>query len=117
MGGGIPPPYFYKINLHYMEYLTLDLIKKQCIIDACFIDDDSYLEHLGTVAEQMIEQEVDMPLEEIAANNDGELPMPLMHAALMYVDYLYGAERGSSTQEIQIPPAIIRFCQMYRRFK
>ena len=80
-----------------MEYLTLDLIKKQCIIDACFIDDDSYLEHLGTVAEQMIEQEVDMPLEEIAANNGGEL--------------------GSSTQEIQIPPAIIRFCQMYRRFR
>ena len=98
-----------------MKYLSLDLIKKQCIVDEDFEEDDGYLLYLGDVAEQLVEKDIDCSLEEVA-EEQGHLPAPLLQAALMYVDFLYGGDRGSTGNEVQIPPAIRRVCQLYRTF-
>ena len=91
------------------------MIKAQCVIDEDFEDDDVYLEHLGTVAEQLVEKEIDRSIDEVVSE-EGKMPYPLLQAMLLYVDFLYGGDRGSSGQEIPIPPAISRVCQLYRRY-
>ena len=66
-----------------MKYLNLDILKKHLNIDEQFHDDDSYIIELGMVAEQMIAHHLDDNLDMIAADNDGELPMPIIHACLL----------------------------------
>lgn len=97
-----------------MQYLTLDKIKKQCVIDSLFTDDDTYLESLGDAAEQLVEQQIDLPLSEIVAKNDGELPAPLEHAMKMIVEFFYN-NRGSD--ESQIPEAYFYMCKLYRNYQ
>lgn len=99
-----------------MTYLDLKMIKKQCVIDDDFHIDDEYLNHLGTVAEAVIAGEIDCSLSDIADKNGGQLPTPLLHAGYMIVDYLYGAERGSSGNDIQMPETILRFCRLFREY-
>lgn len=83
-------------------------------MDEDFHDDDAYLTHLGEVAEEMIAQEIDSPLDEIVAQNKGQLPKPLQQAMLLYVDYLYGGTRGSDNSNPEIPTAILHMCTLYR---
>ena len=45
-----------------MRFLTLDQIKKQLRIEPDFIEDDAYLEHLGEVAEQAVENDLNRTL-------------------------------------------------------
>lgn len=96
-----------------MQYLTIDKIKKQCVIDSTFTDDDTYLEALGDTAEQLVEQQIDAPLSEIVAKNDGELPAPLEHAMKLIVEYFYN-NRGSD--ESQVPEAYFYMCKLYRNY-
>ena len=42
-----------------MNYLTIDELKKQCIIDLDFTEDDDYLAALGDTAEALVEQQID----------------------------------------------------------
>lgn len=98
-----------------MKYLTLDMIKSQTLVDEDFEDDDMYLEHLGNVAEQLIEKDIDCSIDDVIAC-EGKMPFPLLQAMLMTVDFLYGGDRGSSGSEVPIPPAIRRVCQLYRRY-
>ena len=72
-----------------MKYLDLEIIKKQCNIDDFFTDDDNYLIGLATVAEQILEKNLDDSLDAIVEDNDGTLPAPLAHAALMQVAHWY----------------------------
>ena len=61
-----------------MKYLTIDQIKKQCVIDDDFLEDDDYLETLGDTAEELVEQEIDCDLNHVVAANGGEIPKPLL---------------------------------------
>lgn len=99
-----------------MRYLTLELIKSQCIIDQEFTDDDTYLSHLGDVAEEAVENEIDNKLEEVVASNNGKLPAPLLQAMLIYVDYFYGLQRGSDGNNPDIPKAFLHLCAIYRNW-
>ncbi len=72
-----------------MKYLDLEIIKKQCNIDDFFKDDDNYLIGLATVAEQILEKNLDCNIDIIVNDNDGSLPAPLAHAALMQVAHWY----------------------------
>lgn len=96
-----------------MDYLELDELKKQCVIDLDFTDDDEYLESLGDTAEQLVEQQIDCALGDVVAYYGGELPTPLKHAMKMIVEYLYD-NRGSA--ETKIPEAYFYCCQLYRNF-
>lgn len=94
-----------------MQYLELAELKKQLIIDDTFVEDDNYIESLGDVAEQLVNDHVDGQLDDIIANNSGELPATLHHAMLMIVDYLYDY-RGSGDQR-NVPEAYFVLCKPY----
>ncbi len=96
-----------------MQYLTVEQIKKQCVIDADFHDDDEYLEALGDTAEEIVEQQIDKSLVDVVSDNNGTLPAPLRHAMKMLVEYLYN-NRGSD--ESDIPEAFYYMCKLYRSY-
>lgn len=98
-----------------MNFLTLDIIKQQCIIDSDFHDDDIYLTHLGDMAEDLVAAEISCPLEEVVADNNGKLPTPLLHSMLLIVDYMY-AQRGSDGNNPDIPTAYMHLCRLYRDY-
>jgi hypothetical protein len=98
-----------------MQYLTLEELKKQCVIDSNFTDDDEFLKMLGDSAEDMCEQLLDMPLYEIEAEN-GELPETIRHALRMLVDYFYSTERGGSGTNTEIPSAVTSMLKLYRKY-
>lgn len=99
-----------------MRYLDIKQIKRQCVVDLDFKEDDMLLYSLGTAAEDMIEQEIDRSLDELAQANDGELPTPLMQAGYMLVDYFYSTQRGSAGVEVEVPEVIYRLCRLYRKY-
>lgn len=96
-----------------MKYLTLAQIKQQCVIDAEYDGDDAYLEALGDTCEQAVERQVNCKLEDLAAENDGDLPMPLVHAMKMLVEYLYSNRGG---EDVQIPESFYYLCHFFRQY-
>ena len=97
-----------------MTYLTLSMIKKQLVIDDDFTDDDEYLEALGDTAEELVEQQIDKALADVLADNNNNMPAPLIHAMKMIVEYFYD-NRGSAENEI--PSAFYYICSLYRCYK
>lgn len=89
------------------------MIKTQCVIDSEFTDDDNYLTSLGTVAEQIVQEQINESINTLAQNNGGEVPAPLLQAMLMIVEYLYN-NRGS--EQTDIPPVIMYICKLYRNY-
>lgn len=87
-----------------MTYLTLSTIKKQLNIDSSFTDDDTYLTTLGDVVEQIVAKHLESDLAEIASDNDGALPAPIVHAMLLLLATLYmSREHVTFSQSFQIP--------------
>lgn len=97
-----------------MQYLKLEDLKRQCVIDEDFHDDDEYLISLADVAEETVAQQTDQDLS-MCLDTYGNLAAPLKHACLLIVDYLY-AHRGSEDSVAELPAAYKYFCQLYRRF-
>lgn len=98
------------------RYLTLEDIKAQLVIDQSFTEDDLLLESMGDAAEDYVEQLVNEQLDDVAAKNSGELPASLYRAMLIFVDYLYSAQRGSSNTEHVVPEVINTIVKLYRSF-
>lgn len=96
-----------------MNFLTIDQIKKQCIIDEDFTDDDEYLTMIGDSAEQFLEDHLNRNLFEVAGECGGDLPSSLLHALRMLVDYFYSTERGSSGNDVDIPKAFFTLTKNY----
>lgn len=98
-----------------MQYLTLEEIKKQCVIDANFTEDDTFLEMIGDAAEDMTSQLLDCDLTDIYAQY-GEIPATIRHAMRILVDYFYAVNRGSSDNDKEIPEAALIMLKLYRQF-
>lgn len=96
-----------------MEYLTLDEIKSQLIINSDFTDDDTYLTALGDTAEAMVAKQLDRQLEDVVSENNGELPATLKHAMKLLIEYFYD-NRGSGDNDI--PDAFFYICSLYRNY-
>jgi hypothetical protein len=99
-----------------MQYLTLNEIKKQCVVDQDFHEDDEFLEMIGDSAEDMAEKLMNCTLDELAAEN-GELPATIRHALRMLVDYFYSVNRGSSENTPDIPNAVNIMLKLYFQFR
>ena len=99
-----------------MKYLTLDEIKRQCVVDADFHEDDILLEMIGDAAEDMAAKLINCSLDEVAAQN-GELPATIRHALRMLVDYFYSVNRGSSDNAPDIPNAVLIMLKLYFQFR
>ena len=79
-----------------MNYLTLQEIKKHLNIDNDFTDDDSYIESLGEVAEEIVKQHVRKDLFMITTESGNKLPAPIKQAMLLLIGNYY-ANRESVT--------------------
>lgn len=69
-----------------MKYLTLDLAKKHCNIDADFTDDDDYITGLCDMTESIIETEIGDNLEDLETHPDFKR---LAQAMLLMVAHFY----------------------------
>lgn len=99
-----------------MRYLTLNEIKKQCVVDQDFHEDDEFLTMIGNAAEDMASKLINCRLDEVVADN-GELPATIRHALRMLVDYFYSVNRGSSENTPDIPNAVIIMLKLYFQFR
>jgi len=100
-----------------MNYLDLDILKKQLNIDACFTDDDAYISQLGEVAEQRVAHHLDDNLESIVADNNGVLPAPIKQAMLLYVGLLYANREGIAfANPYEIPLAYKYLLASYKNY-
>lgn len=74
-----------------MMYITLAEAKKHLNIDTVFTDDDTYIQSLINVAENVVQQHIDVELSSFEV-----LPSPLKQAMLLLIGNYY-ANRESVT--------------------
>lgn len=97
--------------------IELDKIKKHLNIDVDFTDDDEYIESLALVAEDLVQKHIDKSFEEIAAES-GTLPMPLLHAILLFIGNLYdNRESVAYSSAVEIPTSLTYILNMYRDYE
>lgn len=100
----------------FRNFLPLELIKKHLNIDPYFKDDDRYLMQLGEVAMNVIEKHIDRDLSGYL-NAAGELPAPLVQAALLMVGNLYQSrESVSFASAVEIPLSYNYLLDLYRNY-
>lgn len=97
--------------------LDLDNVKKHLNIDLSYTDDDEYITHLCLVAEDAIAKDIDISLEEVAAQNDGTLPEGLKHAMYLFVGDLYAnRESVAYTNAVSVPHSLQYLIDLYKQY-
>ena len=97
-----------------MTYLNLELIKNHLNLQN-FSDDDTYLQHLGSAVEFVVERDIDKKLTTIAQENGGELPPSLLHAMLLLLGTYYAnRENISYASCVEVPKTYAYMCDLYR---
>lgn len=97
--------------------IDLTKIKKHLNIDAAFTDDDSYIESLYLVAEELVQKHIDQKFEDIKAI-EGKIPEPLIHAILLLIGDLYdNRESVAYTSISELPFSLRCILQMYRNYE
>lgn len=87
-----------------MIYLKLYQIKRHLNIDERFQEDDEYLLELAEVAQASVEKHLDTSLEQIAKDNGGTLPPPIVHAMKLLVAEYYSQREAISYTSTQVVP-------------
>lgn len=100
-----------------MLQFSLDDIKKHLNIDSNFMDDDMYLLHLAQMAKEIVERDIDCPLEEFK-NAAGMTEHGLRHAMLLLIGNMY-ANRESIAygSAVEIPYGYKYIINLYRSYK
>jgi hypothetical protein len=99
-------------------FLEIDRIKKHLNIDEYYKDDDSYLVYLYEVAEKVVEKHTDVKLENIAKDNGGELPPPILHAMLLFIGDMYKSRESISFGSVQsIPFSYDYILSLYKNYR
>lgn len=97
-----------------MTYLNLELIKNHLNLQN-FSDDDTYLQHLGSAVEFVVERDIDKKLSKIAEENGGEFPPSLLHAMLLLLGTYYAnRENISYASCVEVPKTYAYICDLYR---
>ena len=84
--------------------MKLYQIKRHLNIDERFQEDDEYLLELAEVAEAAVEKHLDTSLQEIAKDNGGTLPSPIVHAMKLLVAEYYSQREAISYTSTQVVP-------------
>lgn len=87
-----------------MIYLKLYQIKRHLNVDERFQEDDEYLLELAEVAQAAVEKHLDRKLSDIAKDNGGVLPPPIVHAMKLLVAEYYGQREAISYTGTQVVP-------------
>ncbi len=94
------------------RYLTLEMCKKQAIID--YGDDDDLIMRKAATAEDFVEAQIHRPLAEL--EKDGELPAMLIEAMLMYFTSSYNNRDALAAVELKFVPSFIALIQPYKKY-
>lgn len=96
--------------------IELSTIKKHLNIDAEYTADDEYLQHLEGVAVKLVEKHIDRTFEDIIAK-EGEIPLPLLHAILLFIGNMYdNRESIAYNQVVEIPNSLTYILSLYRDY-
>lgn len=87
-----------------MIYLKLYQIKRHLNVDERFQEDDEYLLELAEVAQAAVERHLDTSLQEIAKDNGGVLPPPIVHAMKLLVAEYYSQREAIAYTATQVVP-------------
>ena len=87
-----------------MIYLKLYQIKRHLNIDERFQEDDEYLLELAEVAQAAVEKHLDRKLSDIAKDNGGVLPPPIVHAMRLLIGEYYQQRESISYIQTQVVP-------------
>lgn len=96
-----------------MQYITLEEIKQQLRIDDLFADDDNLLIGLGDAAESFMQAHLGFALDDLAAENGGNLPDALKRALLLFVSYEYDNDGSGETRDI--PQSFWIMCKPWQK--
>ena len=108
-----PQPNF---KLKSTMYLQLYQLKKQLNIDDQFHDDDEYLVDLAMVAENAVQRHIDRQLSDLE-NDEGMLPMPLIHAMLLMVGSFYAKRESIAfASTVEVPLAYEYLLSLYKNY-
>lgn len=72
-----------------MRYLQLDEIKKHCNVDEWYHDDDAYIASIGEAVERIVEMNIDDSLDDVADENNGDIPQALKQCMLLLCGTYY----------------------------
>lgn len=104
-------------------FLSLELIKQHLNIDPDFTEDDSYLEGLGKVAEEVVQKHIDDKLIDLCElDEDGRvdyssLPSPLVHAMLLFIGNMYQSRESVAFAHSQeIPLSYSYLLALYKHY-
>ena len=104
-------------NINKMQYLNLDLIKKHLNMDESFHDDDSYLEALSDVVEEVTEKHIDVSFNKLTADNNGKIPAPLIQAMLLLLaTYYSNRENIAFASSAEIPLSYSYLLSLYQNY-
>ena len=98
-------------------YVTLDILKKHLNIEDDFEGDDEYLMILSGSAEEFVAKYIERDLKEVCEENDGELPLPILHAILILVANFYAnRESKAYTQTYSVPLSFDALLGPYKNY-
>jgi uncharacterized phage protein (predicted DNA packaging) len=96
--------------------IDLATIKRHLNLDADYTEDDTYLEFLEGVAEEVVQKHIDKSFEDFI-EEVGEIPQPLLHSILLIIGNLYdNRESVAYTNAVEIPNSLSYILSMYRDY-
>lgn len=97
-------------------YIQLDLAKKHLNIEDDFIEDDEYILSLIEVAESAVRVHINEDFVDIAEKNGGELPPPILHAALLMIGNLYQNREVIGNKNLALPYNYQYLIDLYKNY-
>lgn len=89
---------------------------KQHVRAADFADDDAYLQHLLSAAEQWVISATNRTEAELREMSEGAFPLPLVQAVMMLAAHWYNQrESVSGVQMTEVPDGLSSLIKPYRR--
>ncbi len=96
-----------------MRYITLGLAKKHLNVE--HNEDDAYIEHLVTAAEQAVENYIGAPLDSYMLG--ATIPVALKHSILLLLGTLYASRESVVYTSVSVLPAAQLLLHPYKVYK
>lgn len=100
-----------------MAVITLAEAKKHLNIEQEFTEDDTYISNLIDVAEATVASHICRTFEELAEDNGGSLPTPVIHACLLYLGNLYQNRELVGSKTSALPFNYDYLINLYRNYE
>lgn len=99
-------------------WLGLERVKKHLNFPEDVTEEDDYLKSLIEVAELAVEKHIGSSLSDIANEEGGALPSPLLHGMLLLIGNLYANRESISFSSVhELPLSYDYLLGLYRNYK